>query len=144
MALVKSDPKERYEVSRGRVRARYGHSVSVELDHPENEMPVLFYGAAEEEAERLLEIGLRSASQRYVHLSTSPEKAWHVGTFRTSNPKVIRVDAAAAQSEGVKMMAVNENIVISDPIPPEYLSILPAKDTASYREDARRGQAERD
>lgn len=143
-ALIRSDPKERYEIARGRVRARYGHSVNVELDHPENEMPVLYYGAAEEEAERLIEIGLRSASQRYVHLSTSPEKAWHVGTFRTANPKVIRVDAASAQSDGIKMMKVNENIVISDPVPPLYLSLLPAKETASYREESRQDPPQMD
>ncbi len=128
VALVQSDPKQRYEIRQGRMRARYGHSVDVELDHPENQLDELFYGAAEEEADRILEVGLRSASQRYVHLSTSPEKAWHVGTFRTSNPRVIRVDAASAQMAGVRMMRVNDNIVISDPIPAQYLSQIPSRD----------------
>jgi putative RNA 2'-phosphotransferase len=126
MALVESDPKKRYEIDNGRIRARYGHSVAVELDHPENELPLLYYGANEEEAERILEVGLKSASQRYVHLSTTPEKAWHVGTFRTSNPKVIEADAASAKADGVKMMTVNEDIVLSEPIPPQFLRILPA------------------
>jgi putative RNA 2'-phosphotransferase len=129
MALVESDPKKRYEIKDERIRARYGHSVDVDLDHPENELPLLYYGANEEEAERILEVGLRSASQRYVHLSTTPEKARHVGTFRTCNPKVIQADAASAKATGVRMMTVNDDIVISEPIPPQFLSILPA----SYR-----------
>lgn len=129
-ALVVSDPKKRYEINNGRIRARYGHSVSVELDHPENELHLLYYGANEEEAERILEVGLKSASQRYVHLSTTPEKAWHVGTFRTSNPKVIQADAASAKAAGVKMMTVSDDIVISESIPPQFLSILPASDIA--------------
>ncbi len=128
VALVMSDPKERYEISGDRVRARYGHSVDVELDHPANTLPKLYYGASEEEADRILEIGLKAASQRYVHLSTTPEKAWHVATFRTGNPRVIQADAAAAQSEDVMMMTVNEDIVISDTIPAKFLSILSAKD----------------
>lgn len=128
VALVMSDPKERYEISGDRVRARYGHSVDVELDHPANTLPKLYYGASEEEADRILEIGLKAASQRYVHLSTTPEKAWHVATFRTGNPRVIQADAAAAQSENVMMMTVNEDIVISDTIPAKFLSILSAKD----------------
>lgn len=128
VALVMSDPKERYEISGDRVRARYGHSVDVELDHPANTLPKLYYGASEEEADRILEIGLKAASQRYVHLSTTPEKAWHVATFRTGNPRVIQADAAAAQGEGVMMMTVNEDIVISDTIPAKFLSILAAKD----------------
>lgn len=126
MALVESDPKRRYEIENGLIRARYGHSVDVELDHPENELPLLYYGANEEEAERILEVGLKSASQRYVHLSTTPEKARQVGKFRTSNPKVIQADAASAKAAGVKMMRVNDDIVLSEPIPAQFLDILSA------------------
>lgn len=130
IALVESDPKRRYEIdsSKSKIRARYGHSVRVDLDHPDNTIPRLYYGASEEEADRILEIGLKPASQRYVHLSTTPEKAWHVATFRTGNPRVIQADAAAAQASGIKMMTVNADIVISDAIPAEYLSMLPSKD----------------
>jgi putative RNA 2'-phosphotransferase len=128
IALVQSDPKKRYEIINGKIRARYGHSVEVELDHPENNLPKLFYGASEEEAERILEIGLMSASQHYVHLSTTAEKAWQVATFRTSNPKIIQVDAAGAQRERVKMMVVNEDIVISEKIPSKFLKIIPTKE----------------
>jgi putative RNA 2'-phosphotransferase len=130
IALVQSDPKHRYEIRDGKIRARYGHSFPVELDHPENRLSKLFYGASEEEADRILEIGLKSASQRYVHLSTTPDKAWNVATFRTSNPKIIQADAEAAQIAGVKMMTVNDDIVISERIPPQYLSILPWKGVA--------------
>lgn len=136
ISLVQSDPKTRYEIDdNNRVRARYGHSVKVDLDHPENKLPKLYYGASEEEADRILEIGLKSASQRYVHLSTTPEKAWHVATFRTGNPRVIQADAASAQAAGVKMMIVNEDIVISDMIPAEYLSMHPSKDIIKPGQD---------
>ena len=111
-----------------KVRARYGHSVNVELDHPENKLPMLYYGASEEEADRILEIGLKSASQKYVHLSTTPEKAWHVATFRTGNPRVIKADAALAKAAGVKMMTVNDDIVISETIPARFLCILASSD----------------
>jgi putative RNA 2'-phosphotransferase len=128
IALIQSDSKQRYEFRGDRVRARYGHSVDVDLDHPDNSRPLLYYGASEEEADRILEIGIKPASQRYVHLSGTAEKAWHVATFRTGNPKVIQVDAAAAQSSGVKMMKVNDDIVISETIPPIYLSLLSSRD----------------
>jgi len=130
IALVQSDSKQRYEIAGDRVRARYGHSVDVELDHPENKLPRLYYGASEEEADRILEIGIKPASQKYVHLSTTAEKAWHVATFRTGNPRVIQAEAAAAQQAGVRMMTVNDDIVISDMIPARFLSILAARDIA--------------
>jgi putative RNA 2'-phosphotransferase len=128
IALVESDSKQRYEILNDKVRARYGHSVNVELDHPENKLPMLYYGASEEEADRILEIGLKSASQKYVHLSTTPEKAWHVATFRTGNPRVIQADAALAKADGVKMMTVNDDIVISETIPARFLCILASSD----------------
>jgi putative RNA 2'-phosphotransferase len=127
-ALVESDPKKRYEITNDKIRARYGHSVNVDLDHPENTLPSLYYGANEEEADRILEVGLKSVSQRYVHLSTTPEKAWQVGTFRTGNPKVIQIDSAAAKENGIRMMTVNDDIVLSEPIPSIFLSTLPSKD----------------
>jgi putative RNA 2'-phosphotransferase len=128
MALVASDPKQRYEIRDDKVRARYGHSVDVVLDHPDNVLPRLYYGASEEEADRIIEIGLKPASQRYVHLSTTPEKAWHVATFRTGNPRVIQADAARAQAAGVKMMTVNDDIIISETIPYQFLCILSFRD----------------
>ena len=134
IALVESDPKQRYEINNGKIRARYGHSVNVELDHPDNRLPDLYYGASEEEADRILEVGLKSASQRYVHLSTTPEKAWQVATFRTGNPRVIQAKADACQEAGVKMMTVNKDIVISEMIPSRFLSIISAKDILNKKE----------
>ena len=131
-ALVESDPKKRYEINGDKIRARYGHSVNVELDHPENKLTLLYYGASEEEADRIMEIGLKSVSQRYVHLSTTPEKAWQVGTFRTGNPKVIQIDSEAAQKTGIKMMTVNDDIVLSEPIPSTFLSIISAKEIPKH------------
>jgi putative RNA 2'-phosphotransferase len=128
IALVESDPKKRYEIENDEIRARYGHSIDVELDHPVNTLPALYYGASEEEADRIIEVGLKSASQRYVHLSTTPEKAWFVGTFRTSNPIVIEIDSKAAQRDGIDMMTVSDDIVLSEIIPPAYLSKFPTKD----------------
>jgi len=133
VALVSSDSKHRYEIRGDKVRARYGHSVDVQLDHPENRLARLYYGASEEEADRILEIGIKPASQRYVHLSTTPEKAWHVATFRTGNPRVIQVDAAAAQAAGVKMMTVSDDIVISEMIPAGFLGIMRSQDI--HRQD---------
>ena len=136
IALVQSDPKNRYEINNNKIRARYGHSVDVELDHPENKLSKLYYGASEEEADRILEIGLKATSQRYIHLSTTAEKAWHVATFRTGNPRIIQADAAAAQNAGVKMMTVNEDIVISEEIPPQFLNIIPSKDILRSESDS--------
>jgi len=56
-----------------------------------------------------------------------------VATFRTGNPRVIQVDAAAAQAAGVKMMTVSDDIVISEMIPAGFLGIMRSQDI--HRQD---------
>ncbi|HIH43985.1 MAG TPA: RNA 2'-phosphotransferase [Candidatus Methanoperedenaceae archaeon] len=121
-AIINTDERGRYEIAGTKIRARYGHSVDIDLDLPDNQTPVLYYGASQEEADMLLVNGIKPVKQRYVHLSTTKEKAIEVASIHTENPVIFSVDAKAAQDDGIKMMTVNENIVVSEEIPPEYIS----------------------
>ncbi len=123
-ALIESDVKGRYELSGERIRARYAHSVNVDLDFPENELLELYYGTTMEEAGRIMDIGLKPVGQRYVHLSTSFDEAIRVAKFRTEQPVIIIIDAQNAQSQGIKMMKVNDQICISSSIPKDFLEII--------------------
>ncbi len=122
-SIIESDEKGRYELQGRKIRARYGHSVMVDLDYPENTHPQLYYGASREEVDILLEKGIKPMKQRYVHLSTSVEKAQEVARIHTDDPVLIAVNAKEAQENGVKMLAATENIVLSEEIPPQYLLI---------------------
>lgn len=62
--------------------------------------------------------------QRYVHLSTSAEKAIEVAKIHTEDPVLLVVNAELAQDEGVTMLSATENIVLTDEIPPQYLSVM--------------------
>jgi len=123
-ALIESDVKGRYEIKEGKIRARYAHSVNVDLDFPPNELPELYYGTTEEEAERILEVGLKPFNQRYLHLSTSFDEAIRVAKYRTEQPIVIIVNAKQAQEDGIKMMSVSDQICLSESIPPKFLEII--------------------
>jgi putative RNA 2'-phosphotransferase len=124
IALVESDEKGRYEIQNNRIRARYGHSVDVNLDFPENTLPKLYYGASPEEADILLEYGIKPVKQRYVHLSTSVEKAIEVASIHTEKPIIIEIDAEKAQSDGVEMIQATSEIVLSEEVPSVYLRRL--------------------
>ncbi|MDD2439445.1 MAG: RNA 2'-phosphotransferase [Methanosarcinaceae archaeon] len=120
-ALVESDVKGRYEIKGGRIRARYGHSVNVDLDYEESNLPYVYYGASPEELDMLLENGIIPVKQRYVHLSTSFEKANEVASVHTDNPIILKIDARAVQEEGFSLMYVNDYIVLAEKIPPVCL-----------------------
>ncbi len=125
-SIIESDEKGRYEIQGRKIRARYGHSVEVDLDFPENTFPELYYGASREEVDILLEKGIRPMKQRYVHLSTSAEKALEVASIHSDDPVLIIIDATGAQNEGVTMLSATETIVLSEEIPPQYLRLVEA------------------
>ncbi len=123
-SIIESDEKGRYELQGRKIRARYGHSVMVDLDYPENTLPQLYYGASREEVDILLEKGIKPIKQRYVHLSTTAEKAQEVAKIHTEDPVLILINAEEARNNGVKMLTATENIVLSEEIPPQYLSLM--------------------
>ncbi|MCZ7402580.1 MAG: RNA 2'-phosphotransferase [Candidatus Methanoperedens sp.] len=123
-SIIESDEKGRYEIKANKIRARYGHSVDVDLDYEENTLPELYYGASREEVDILLEKGIKPVKQRYVHLSTSVDKAREVAKIHTEDPVLLVVNAQEAQNDGVAILSATENIVLADEIPPQYLSLM--------------------
>lgn len=123
-SIIESDEKGRYEVKGNKIRARYGHSVDIDLDYPENALPELYYGASREEVDILLEKGIRPIKQRYVHLSTSVEKAKEVASIHTEDPVLLVVNAEEARNDGVALLAATENIVLAEVIPAKYLRVM--------------------
>lgn len=129
VSLVKSDVKGRYEIDGSFIRARYGHSTDVDLisDYPDNELPSLYYGVSQEEADMLLENGIFPIRQCYVHLSTSLEKATKAASIHTENPVIFEIDARAAQDDGIDIVVVNDDIVLTKGIPSMYMSVVTAQ-----------------
>ncbi len=128
-SIIESDEKGRYEIKGNKIRARYGHSVDIDLDHEENILPELYYGASREEVDILLEKGIKPVRQRYVHLSTSVEKANEVAKIHTEDPVIFVINAKEAHDDGFVLLMATENIVLADEIPPQYLS--PLKDQST-------------
>jgi putative RNA 2'-phosphotransferase len=121
-AMVYSDEKRRYELRDNRIRAKYGHSIKVKLkDYPIAEENLLYYGTSEEEAQRLLEIGIKPVNQTYVHLSTTIKKSEEVARLRTDEPIILEIDARKAREDGIRILKVNEHITLAKEIPPQYI-----------------------
>ncbi len=121
-AVIYSDKKGRYELRENKIRVRYGHSVEVELsDYPIAEEDVLYYGTSEEEAQRMLEIGIKPVNQTFVHLSTTVERGIEVAKLRTDEPIILEIDAKKAKEDGIKIIKANDFIALAKEIPPAYI-----------------------
>ena len=93
-ALVETDPRGRYQIDGGMIRATYGHTIDVNLDDlSEADLDEFFYPVTEEEGDIIVEGGLHPTDRKKVHLSGSVEKATEAGKVRTDDPMILKIDA---------------------------------------------------
>ena len=124
-AIVETDHKGRYQIDADRIRATYGHTIEVELDHPTEDIPDrLYYPTTEAEVELLFETGLHPTDRRFVHLSRTYGQALEAGIHRDPSPIIIEIDASAAVQDGIVISQAGKNVFIAGGIPPKFMSIL--------------------
>lgn len=122
-AIALTDPKGRYQIDGGMVRATYGHTIDVNLDDlPLADIDEFFYPVTEEEIDIILEGGLNPIDRKNVHLSGSIEKALEAGKVRTEEPLILKIDGAKAKKDGIKIYHAGKDVYITDRIDAKYLS----------------------
>lgn len=124
-AVVRLDPKGRFERDGDRIRAAYGHSVPVELDAAETPVPdVLYHGTSPANREAILAEGLRPMGRQQVHLSGSAATAREVGRRHAADPVVFAVDAAGMRRVDHAITKRGADVYATDRVPPAFLSLL--------------------
>ncbi len=122
-AIILTDPKGRYQIDGGMVRATYGHTIDVNLDDlPLADIDEFFYPVTEEEIDIVLEGGLNPIDRKNVHLSGTIEKAIEAGKVRTEEPLILRIDGKKAKKDGVKIYRAGNDVYITDRIDAKYIS----------------------
>ena len=122
-AIALTDPKGRYQIDGGMIRATYGHTIDIKLDDlPLAEINEFYYPVTEEEIDIILEAGLNPVDRKNVHLSGSLEKAIEAGKVRTEEPLILRIDGQKAISEGVQIYRAGKDVYITDRIDAKYIS----------------------
>jgi putative RNA 2'-phosphotransferase len=123
--MVRASAKQRHEVSDGRIRATYGHSlpgplVRVTASPPE----VLFHGTSPPAWGVIARDGLRPMGRQHVHLSVDAATARLVGQRKSPTPVVLVCRARQAHDEGVQFLVGTAAVWLADAIPPRYLEPL--------------------
>ena len=97
--LVAQHPAEdRFEVDGPRIRARYGHSIDVDLGLQPSEPPgVLFHGTSRDSVPSIMANGLLPMGRRYVHLVSDPDNARKIGK-RRGDPVVLEIDTSRTRA----------------------------------------------
>lgn len=134
-AIALTDPKGRYQVDGGMIRATYGHTIDVKLDDlPVADNEFFYYPVTEEEIDLILEGGLTPVDRRQVHLSGSIDKALEAGRVRSEDPLIIRIDGKKAKEDGVMIYRAGFDVYVTDRIDAKYLSKVDPSDIPSPEE----------
>ena len=120
--IVKFDPKGRFEIKNNKIRARYGHSIDVNVDwSEEGEIPsILYHGTHPSNVNSILKVGLLPMKRREVHLSATIEDAIEVGKRYHPKPAVLAIDVKGLMKIGIKVRKKGK-VYTTDYVPPNFI-----------------------
>lgn len=123
-AMANTDPKGRYQISGGYVRATYGHTIKLDLKLPTDNIPYsLYYPTTPEECEILMESGIRPSDRAMVHLSRTYRDAVRAGSVRVDAPVILEIDVVGCEEVGISIGRAAKTVFLCDSVPAEFLSI---------------------
>lgn len=125
--VVMLDEKGRYEVKGGMIRARYGHSLMVDIEYervPWSRLPgTLYHGTIIEKIAPILKSGLKPMRRRFVHLSPTTEEAYNVGRRHGPRVVVLEVNVGCLRKSGIQVYKATDQVYLVDWVPPECISV---------------------
>lgn len=128
--IVATNSKKRFAFNNDKtmIRASQGHSVDIDLDlKPVTPPEILYHGTAEKHRDSILSAGLKKQNRRHVHLSDNTETARNVGS-RHGKPLIFLVNAAQMHADGYSFFVSENNVWLTEEVPPIYLRTAPDPD----------------
>jgi putative RNA 2'-phosphotransferase len=120
--VIEKTDKKRFEITNGKIKAYYGHSIDKIIKKEVKEPPeFLIHGTARANIDSIKDIGLIPGRRQYVHLSLDKETALKVGRRHDKNPILLKVKSLEAFKNGVNFYYGNEDIWLSDKIPAKFI-----------------------
>lgn len=122
--MIEKSEKKRHEISDGKIRALYGHSVPMRIRKEEAIPPkILYHGTSPDYLESIMQKGLCPMSRQYVHLSEDIETATIVGKRKNKTPIILIVDTEKVRDHGIKFYLGNEKVWLANEIPQEFIEV---------------------
>ncbi|NIP23489.1 MAG: RNA 2'-phosphotransferase [Phycisphaerae bacterium] len=123
-AVLEENNKQRFSFSEDgrRIRAKYGHSIAVDLGYSPVVPPeILYHGTAKRNLESIRADGLKKGNRYYVHLSPDTKTAISVGQ-RHGKPIILEVLSGKMHSDGYTFYLCSESKVwLIGCVPPEFI-----------------------
>lgn len=120
--VVQNDKKNRFSITGNKIRANYGHSFEMRIEHQEVVPPqFLYHGTSPGSFSAICIEGIKPMARQYVHLSKDVETATTVGSRHSKHPMILVINAERAYNDGIKFYAATDNTWLADHIPAKYI-----------------------
>ena len=124
MEIATGSEKRRFEIEGEKIRARYGHSFSIDLGlAPPTPPEFLYYASLPAQAHQIISDGLKPSGRQYVHLSLSEETATQVARSQTETPVVLCIKAQDASEAGI-IFYDRSPVFLTTEVPTEFINVL--------------------
>ena len=119
--ITQTNPKQRFEIKEGKIRARQGHSIPVDLKLEAIIPPdTLYHGTADRNLQAILAGGLNPMSRQFVHLSQDIPTATAVGS-RHGKPIILEIKSAEMHKQGHQFFLSSNGVWLTKSIAPKYI-----------------------
>ncbi len=123
--IIDNSDKKRHEISNGKIRAFYGHSIPQKIVKEASEPPkILYHGTPVRFTGSIMKSGLLPNKRQYVHLSADIDTALQVGKRRDDNPAILVIDAETAWKDGIMFYLGNDKVWLADTVPAKYIKVM--------------------
>lgn len=124
--IVDTNEKRRFSICErtNRIRANQGHSIDVDLQLKKAPPPpILYHGTTTRFRDVIEREGLQKMKRQHVHLSADIDTAQKVG-MRHGKILIFEVEAQAMENDGHRFYLSENQVWLTDCVPPQYLSPL--------------------
>ena len=95
--IIAESDKKRFELTDGKIRATYGHSIDAKIEFKKSIPPnILFHGTSHKAYDLIRKEGLKPMNRQYVHLSVDAATARKVGSRHDRNPVILVINSSKA------------------------------------------------
>lgn len=122
--IAKFDRKGRFEIKDSKIRAKYGHSIDVNINWSEDyKTPEkLYHSTHPKNVYSILKEGLKPMKRKEVHLSSTIQDAIEVGKRYAKNPAILEIDVKALVDNGFEIRKKG-SVYTTDFVPPRFIRL---------------------